>query len=136
MTEKVIWVDDATELEPFQKALRDVGLDIFFTPSIDEAVKEIQRTGSNHLALLIWDASILPHGRDFVLRTDENDVLGGIPLFDWFRKAHPSIPTLLFTNFSVMIPEQSRPSRKEFAACKGEYILPRDFASFVLGLLS
>ncbi|MBP7005764.1 hypothetical protein KBB27_01410 [Patescibacteria group bacterium] len=135
MNERVVWVDDDTELKPFQEALRDAGLKLSFTPSIDEAVKRTRRTKDDDLALLIWDASILPHGRDFAPCVEEDDVLGGISFFNWFRSAHPRIPTLLFTNFSTMVPERSRPDRKEFAASKGEYLLPQDFASFVRGLL-
>lgn len=134
MDKKVIWVDDDTELKPFQEALRNKGFDLCIISSIDEAVKMIGRAGAQGPALLIWDVSVLPHGRDFAHRVDEGDAFGGVPFFHWFREVFARTPTLLFTSFRAITPDWSRPDRREFAACKAEY-LPDEFASFVQDLL-
>lgn len=130
---EIVWVDDDVTLGPFQEALRNAGFTVRLIPSIDEAVMVLSSRGPD---LLIWDMSILPHGREFAHLVPDlaSDAFGGIPFFHWFRERWVRIPTLLFTSFRMSIPDWVRPGRREFAVPKGEY-LPDEFASFVHGLL-
>lgn len=130
---RILWFDDDVwNTDACREALEKIGFSVKFETSVDRAMKEIEHSPFAY-DLLIWDLSAAP-GETFATMPTNGGTRTGEYLHERFRKQHPRVPSLLFTNFKAEVPNWTRPDRKEFAFQKRRF-LPDEFASAVRGLL-
>ncbi|MBP7134552.1 hypothetical protein KBD61_04320 [Patescibacteria group bacterium] len=130
----LLWLDDdAWTLHGHQRALSNVGFDVEFCATVDEAVARFK---NGVYDLVIWD-NVIPSGRDIDLppphHRDEG-VYGGVAFYEWVLVTKPEQTTVLYTDMRSVVPDYSRPDRRQYAFWKGEHD-PGSFAEVMLDLL-
>ncbi len=130
----LLWLDDDEwTLGEYRLVLGNVGLDVEFCTTVDEAVARFRYRPYD---LVIWD-NMIPSGRDIELpppHRKDTEVYGGIAFYEWVLTRNPKQVTVLYTHLRSVVPDYLRPDRRRYAFWKGEYD-PRAFAEVVISLL-